>query len=393
MNKLKQIYAASDFLYSNNKARTYGEKGITEIMRYQIELATGLELQYFHFDRIKFFELSKLTTNENIFNTPYLVSDIKQQSIDFLKSCFPDDVLFIGTGISTQTQELLNKIGVIFINYWNHPIHYLDDVFFAWNTNSPDIHKEMLKYKVDERLFYLYANYFKIKLMWEKEESDPIYIYILDNSALFIGQSMTDKSVEKNGKFLNITHFKENILNLKNKYSKLYYAPHPKHQFNDEVRMFINEHKDFIEVINGVGTYELLANPKIKKVIGISSSALLEAKYFGKDVEYLFKPFCEFNDEFDFRNNYIGIYKDNYSISFWQNILKPVMNVTSEPDLTYLTFTNRVRDLNPTAMYWGYKELDKIQNFINCTNTNFNLLFTNNKKKKHNFFKKLFKKG
>lgn len=204
---------------------------------------------------------------------------------------------------------------------------------------------------------------------------------------------MTDKSVEKNGKFLNITHFKENILNLKNKYSKLYYAPHPKHQFNDEVRMFINEHKDFIEVINGVGTYELLANPKIKKVIGISSSALLEAKYFGKDVEYLFKPFCEFNDEFDFRNNYIGIYKDNYSISFWQNILKPVMNVTSEPDLTYLTFTNRVRDLNPTAMYWGYKELDKIQNFINCTNTNFNLLFTNNKKKKHNFFKKLFKKG
>lgn len=178
MNKLKQIYAASDFLYSNNKARTYGEKGITEIMRYQIELATGLELQYFHFDRIKFFELSKLTTNENIFNTPYLVSDIKQQSIDFLKSCFPDDVLFIGTGISTQTQELLNKIGVIFINCWNHPIHYLDDVFFAWNTNSPDIHKEMLKYKVDERLFYLYANYFKIKLMWEKEESDPIYIYI-----------------------------------------------------------------------------------------------------------------------------------------------------------------------------------------------------------------------
>jgi len=341
------------------------EKWGTELMRLQIEQATGKEVEDFRFDRSKFFELSNLKAEGEQFHSAYLLDNITPASIAYLQSCLPPNSLFICYELSPQTQELLDKSGITFINYWNHPVHYLDDLFFAWNTNNEKIHQKLLQYKIDERLFFLYANYFKIKLMWNADDTNNP---LREHSALFIGQSMRDKSIERDGKFLNITDFKDRIIALKDEYQKLYYAPHPKNPFNTEVSDFIKEHPDFIEVVDGINTYQLLANPRVEKVIGISSSTLYEATYFGKQVEYLFKPFYKFGDEFDFRNNLIGVYNDNYSVSFWQNILSPVMNVSSAKDLTYLSFTNRARDLSPESHYWGYNNLDKVQDFIGTQN-------------------------
>lgn len=383
MKHINKILVGSDFLYSRNESKTYGEKGFNELMKFQIKEATNIDIEYFTIDRQRFFDLSGINFTKDTFNSPYVLSDISEESIAYLKSQLPSNVIFLGSGLSAQTQELLDKIGVTFINYWNHPIHYLDEFFFAWNTNDSKIHAKMLEFKVDERLFKLYANYFTLKLMWHmSDDNNPLN----ENSVLFIGQSMNDKSIELNGKFLNITDFEDQILKLKESYSTLYYAPHPKHKFNNVVKSFVEDNNDFIKVLEGCNTYELLANPRVKKVIGISSSTLYEAQQFGKDVEYLFKPFCEFKDEFDFRKYYIGIYNDNFSVKFWQQILSPVMCVTDNPDLNFINFNNKIRDLNPSSLYWGFKDLDKVQKFINETT------IAIRKKEKLSFWKKIFKK-
>ena len=48
-----------------------------------------------------------------------------------------------------------------------------------------------------------------------------------EHCVLFIGQTLKDKSVEKNGIYLNVTHFENKLKELSKQYSKIYYIPHP----------------------------------------------------------------------------------------------------------------------------------------------------------------------
>ena len=57
----------------------------------------------------------------------------------------------------------------------------------------------------------------------------------------------------------------------------------------------------------------MLSRNEIKKVVAISSSVLYEAKFFGKDIEYLYQPVID--------ENYIIIYKEYFNTSFWIDIL------------------------------------------------------------------------
>lgn len=45
---------------------------------------------------------------------------------------------------------------------------------------------------------------------------------------------------------LNILHFKDRILELSSKYSKIYYIPHPYAQYNEELEQYLKE-TDYIE--------------------------------------------------------------------------------------------------------------------------------------------------
>ncbi len=57
--------------------------------------------------------------------------------------------------------------------------------------------------------------------------------------------------------------------------------------------------------------YHLLSNEHILHVAALNSSVLYEAKYFRKEVTFLYKP------TFDFENGDIGIYGDYWSSAFW----------------------------------------------------------------------------
>ncbi|MDR2526567.1 MAG: alpha-2,8-polysialyltransferase family protein, partial [Rickettsiales bacterium] len=204
-------------------------------------------------------------------------------------------------------RQLLDEIGVTFVNLWFAPYKLFEDEFFILNTNDESIFYKLINYKTPEEHFYYYGNYYKAFIKNRLGFRDD---FLCDNSVLFVGQCMTDISVLKDGVFLNITHFKEKISNLLSQYSKIYYIDHPFCKNVAHIDKYINQTKN-IEKLEQIPTYYLLSSDKIKKVVGISSSILDEAKYFEKDVEFFFESIFQFNCKFGI-NNFINIYNKYY---------------------------------------------------------------------------------
>ena len=171
---------------------------------------------------------------------------------------------------------------------------------------------------------------------------------------------MIDKSVERDGVFLNITHFAKEIDLAAEKYSTIYYLPHPYYPVNQnaELMKFISQ-RPYIHILDNVPTYGLLASSKVKAVMGISSSVLYEAQFFSKDIQYLYQPLFDIDGDFG-ENTYISVYNDYLNPEFWINVLPGFFKIK---EYTYKNdiFNPRQSCLRGDVLnfYHGYKILDK----------------------------------
>lgn len=367
---INKIIFTNDFLtHSFNNNGTY-HFWFIKLLKRLVYYATNLEileLKDLNFDRKEFFNKSSITNiKESYFLYNY--SKIKKESIDYLKEFIDNDCLIIGVELGEDIKNLFNNLNITFINFWFHPYKLLDDMVFIINTNNINIFNILTKYKIPEEYFYFYADYYNVYIENNLFNDNKI----LDNSVLFIGQTSIDVSVKKDNEFLNITYYKDYIEKLSKNYSKIYYCPHPSQPNIEEVNKYIDS-KDYIELINDIPTYFLLTSNKIKKVISISSSVLYEAKYLGKEIEYLYKPLFRIDEDFSI-NTFISINNDYFNPYFWSDILSPIIN-TNKNVINSKMFNyskNKIRNIKNA--YYGYAYLDKDNNNINQINENINNL-------------------
>ncbi len=267
------------------------------------------------FSRKEFFSLSGVKDPAPSYYL-YDVNGISQASWDYFSLFFDADTLFVASEFGIDLREKLTQLGVTYINFWFHPFKLLNDSFFLVGTNAPGIFEQLEKFKVPRAKMLLYGEYY-VQLAQRKHFTDDLPID--DNSCLFVGQTYQDKSIACDGKYLNITDYSEKMDELSSRYSTIYYVPHPAADQNDAVDAFIAS-RPYIKVLNGIPTYYLLASPKIKKVVALSSSVIFEAEFFGKDAEYLFKPLFKIDEEFSL-NTFVSVYQDYFGKYFWQAVL------------------------------------------------------------------------
>ncbi|MCD7780239.1 MAG: alpha-2,8-polysialyltransferase family protein [Candidatus Gastranaerophilales bacterium] len=291
----------------------------------------------------------------------YDIKEFNDKQIDYLKQFFNKKTIVIGFELYKNFSDLLGSFGCTVIDFAFHPYKLFDDLTYGICTNDKEIYKQLLKYQIPQDKFYFYANYWSVFMQMHEMINDED---LENNSILFIGQTLIDKSVEKDGQFLNITHFEDKLKELSKKYSKIYYLPHP----------YLGRHRkliyDFVkkcpytELITNRSTYGLLASDKIKYVVGISTSVLYEAQYFNKEVEYLYKPLFNIDVPFE-EHSYISVLDDYFNPKFWADILHPVCDVKDHvKDVNYFKNSyNKIR--NVQDMYWGYAQLDPIKRIPN----------------------------
>ncbi|MBB7768677.1 hypothetical protein HEL82_024125, partial [Escherichia coli] len=153
---------------------------------------------------------------------------------------------------------------------------------------------------------------------WDKFHSS-IDKLLIDNSCLFVGQTLTDKAVCRDGTMLTILNFENDFTRLTKEYSHVYFSPHPmiKGDYSAQI--------DFLKQFNNVSiikepAYKLLCSDKIKKVVAISSSLVYEAQFFNKETEFFYRPIVPIYNNRE-GVGYLSIFNKLHSSKFWADVL------------------------------------------------------------------------
>lgn len=372
---MKKIVFCHDFLFHDSSNVGTYHVWMFDLFKPLMEecgVKEFIELKYLKnkkgelFSRDMFFELSGIE-HPDISYFSYDIEKINQTSLNYLKSFLNDDVFIFGVELGMDMRLILDKFKIPFINFWIHSFKLCDDILLMINTNKRKIYDVLQKYKVSENMLKFNANYWKIYMQENKMIKDQSLRY---NSVLFIGQTPIDQSVEENGKYHNITDFKDRIAELSQEYKHIYYQEHPlikSYSKTSKGYQIISEINDYIEKTPyisklkvNISTYALLASDKIEKVVALSSSVLYEAQFFGKKTEYLFRPLFDIDGKFGL-NTFTSVFASYYSPKFWYDILSTEFQKLNQvTDVQYMTCgKNKLRELK--QLYWGYKNFDLLR--------------------------------
>lgn len=350
----------SDFLMTSGDEQDNNVRWVSDFINRPLNLATETnpicfstkKHSSFNFSRNEFFNRSNILCDESLKQFFFDETKITDNSINYLRSCFPNDTIFISYELSEQTRVILNLSGFNFIDIWLHPIRYMDDVLFGLRSNNKLINTRLAEFNIPTETYYLYSDRLKVQNYRGHRRSKA---RVKSNSALFVGQTLNDKAIFHDNKMLTLLDFKYQFEAATKKYSHVYYSRHPfVKEGDEEVLSYLKRFKNVS--INDDPAYHLLASNEIDYVFSISSSVVHEAKYFGKDVDFLFKPVIKIGDNGDI---YYSVMHDIFYGSFWSKVLSPVMNTVTLKDISYFSGKDKTRDA--LSFYWGYRNIDKTE--------------------------------
>ncbi len=366
---MKKIICTGDFIYNSREKYLKFHSWIFKLFIPIIKesLNTGVDITFDikdnigeYFSREYFYNLANQTNIKDCHNI-YNIDNFTDEQIDYLKKFFTPETIILGMEIYKPLCDLLTSFGCQIIDMAFNSYKLFDDLSLCFYTNNKEIYNKLVKYQIPQDKYYFYANYWKVFMENNNMIQDND---IEENSVLFIGQTLLDKSVEKNGKFLNVIDFEEKLKELSQNYSKIYYLPHP---YLGKKRKLIYDwvkNSPYIELLTNRSTYGLLASDKIKKVVGISTSVLYEAQYFDKEIEYLYKPLFNIDASFE-EHSYVSLLYDYFNPKFWADILSPICEIRKGiKDVNYFENAhNKMRNVHND--YWGYAQLDPIKRIPN----------------------------
>lgn len=340
---------------------------------------------YGEFSRERFFGLSNLNFDLLSTHSYFDPEIISEKSLNYLKSYIKNS-LVVGYELSEETRACLDKINVTYVDVWLHPIRFMDDNFYAFHSNNKEIMNYLSEMHMDESYFYLYADKLKIQsfMGWNKFQG-TLSKKIEENSALFIGQTLTDKAVCKKGKMLNVLDFKEEFSYLANKYEKVYFSRHPMLKGGDEDQInFIKGFKN-VDLIDIPG-YMLLCADEIKHVAAISSSLVFEAKFFQKKTSYFFRPVVPINST-NQDSGYYSIYGKLHSPKFWVDLVCAYTGeIIHAVDLNFIKSNDIYRDM--LSLYYNNQVFDKVhQLYLNEQSIPISKTINNKSENKNNYLK------
>lgn len=286
----------------------------------------------------------------------YNKTEYNKEAYDYIYSIFKDS-LVISYELEDCVLSALEHFDIPYIEINLDPIRFLEDIMLCFRTSNPQAYEKILKYRVDEELLYLNANYTKCfyKTMDRTVSSS--------NDVLFLGQTTCDKTIvdKENQEIYSILNHKEDFLNSVSGFDNIYYKRHPLVQNDDEIMRWVKSLPN-VEIIDD-NFYSLISKDNIKKVVSISSGTCAEASYFGKEVQYLLKQGVprQTVDVFD-KDKYVSVFQDFFSLNFWSDILEPFVKTEKfEKEITIAGSRNKLRNSRIAyPVYYAYEDPDHL---------------------------------
>ncbi|MCU7800114.1 MAG: hypothetical protein KZQ70_08200 [gamma proteobacterium symbiont of Lucinoma myriamae] len=301
------------------------------------------------FDSKKIYALNNHKSMPDDWIELYNSDKFSAESLKYIKEYF-DNAFVIGFELPEILMKMFVELNINYIDIIIHPVRYLDDIFFGMRTNNNKIFQKIKSYQLHSQVFSIYAGLHTASISRMSKK-----IRLQKGSALFTGQVEVDKSLIKDGKILSLLDFKNEFSEVAQRYKKVYFKKHPYAESSHKVDSFLRSFKN-VEFVDE-NFYYLLGQEEIEAVYSISSSTVLEAKYWGKESTYFYKSPFNLQHEADFDSTvYIPVYEQFLLPAFWSDILSSVVETKKMPQFELPVKPNRIR--NSLQSYWGYNFLD-----------------------------------
>lgn len=370
---LSKIFLCCDFLMTRPETQRYHLRWLSTILNTSLKRALKVKPEDFlsdqsdTFSRREFFANSGIILNETESHFHFNENSISEKSLQLIKAPL-EGALLVGYELSEETRSILSRAGIAYIDIWLHPIRFLDDNFFAFRSNLDNVNSALEQFHLKDDIYALYADKLKIQsyMGWDKYKNG-LDNALKANSALFVGQTLTDKAVCRDGTMLNVLNFKSEFTELTKQFSHVYFSRHPMIKGDDAAQIeFVLSHEN--TSLTTEPGYKLLCTESIEHVTGVSSSLMYESKFFGKSYSYLYRPVLEIFDG-SAQTGYYSIFSKLHSPNFWQVILQDVLPTDRDArEYDFLSATSNYRDM--LALYYNTHVFDKNHaSFVDSTKT------------------------
>jgi hypothetical protein len=258
------------------------------------------------------------------------------------------DALVVGFELAESMKRIFSLLGIPFIDFGIHPVRFLDDVFFAVQTNDAAVFEQVLPDHAEESAFLGPAGLLAASALKFRPNLR------IGGEALVVGQTRIDRSLVRGGRVVDLSDFGP-ALRAAVDGGGVTFKPHP------------YAHSDFGALSTGLSLrdmrisyeniYALMASEEIRRVVGVSSSVLLEARYFGQEAHILHEsPFdIPARRAEAVPGQHLSIVDAWGETDFWRRILSPVMPVTRSDGQRFKRAPNALR--TSLRNFWGFNEL------------------------------------
>lgn len=340
-----------DLAHSNQNANI---TWLYRLLKHQLSTATSLEVELLHtntatpFDPAHFYTLNHLEPSQQNWIKIYNATPT-QEALNYLQEYF-QDTLVVGFELPTIFLKAFELLEIPYIDTIIHPIRYLDDLLLAFRTSDPQIYTQLKSFQYNEEYYTIHANIHAAAMAKMKKPR------LKPNSAIFAGQVEVDKSLINGNTLVTLQEYKEKLQDLAKTYNHIYIKPHPYAAQPQKLKQIFKEFDNVSYTDQNI--YYLLAQEEITALYSISSSTVLEAKYWGKKGEYLYKnPFyIDHQNTQPNTTEYISIQDHFLTSFFWAQILQGLIPTKQLQHLPIPSKTSRLR--NTLQNYWGYNFLD-----------------------------------
>lgn len=259
----------------------------------------------------------------------------ESKELDRLISEYFHSSFVIGFELPPVLCERLQKANIPYLDLVISPVRFLDDLFFELNSNISTLQKLFAANEISRYEITCCAA--RITAQFSREES-----LFVSPTALIVGQTVGDRSLICNGKFLTLMDEIDSLKSFADKFEKVLYKPHPYDDGSFVSKEILHELR--FETIN-TNIYRLLSQENLIASAGVSSSCLFESEYF--DVVPTF---------FGKKRQQGIVVKNIHEITFWQAVLNCLgLDTTAISNLSQPLVPNTFR--NSLNEFWGYTDV------------------------------------
>ncbi|MAE77461.1 MAG: hypothetical protein CMJ85_11390 [Planctomycetes bacterium] len=332
---------------------------LAQLLETPLRMATGLPCETVHWDNnwLNGARLDRDTVaaiyqsfwlKPSIWNWPQVfAAETLPEAVEALLLRFFEDSFVIGFELPPYLSHFLRRHGIGFVDCSLSPVRFLDDLLFEVSSSSPEITEAIRGFGIPDALIRLQAGVLSSNVA--KTNPHPPR----PDTLLVILQTSYDKVVIENGRFVTALDHVERLEEIAQDYTHVLIKEHPlepQPQVRDKLLRALPN-----AALSTDNFYRLVSHGNLKGVAALSSSCVLEGRYFGKQGHYLIPSFS--HDSFSVGLEGINVGDDVITPDFWRDVLAPTgLELTPKDGLRLPAKPNRFRQQLRSA--WGYNQID-----------------------------------